>query len=318
MENRPLQIQIDSRVRVPVAMLSDHERSSLADLCTHENPARGEPGEPEFIRTWRLEGEWLTLPRGSYRRVAEWASANRFAVTVDDRRATGAYMGDFIYDMPDHRVKLWDFQERAVQSALVRQNCIVRAPTGCVTGDAMIGTNRGGIGRSFRLDYVVEMFNGGRSSGKTWRADIPTMVSAPMPNGTVRLAKLVDAKDSGVKPVYTLTTECGLCVTATEDHPILSLGAWAMLGTLRVGDFVSVNTMRGRPSAKGLKKKPWYKLVTLREHPFVGRKGVCAAKGGWTVPVHRLVAEARLNGVGYEEFLALVREHAPGLSFLDP
>src|SRR5688572_25881544 len=74
------------------------------------------------------------------------------------------------------------------------------AGTGCIQGDAEIIVNRGGNARRMRLADVVVRFNGGRTPGqqKRWDLSIPTYVQREQ-DGVVRLARLVNAWESGIK-----------------------------------------------------------------------------------------------------------------------
>jgi replicative DNA helicase len=113
--------------------------------------------------------------------------------------------------------------------------------TGCITGDAMIGINRAGIGKLIRLDKLVAKFNGGHFKGeKDWRPDIQTFVRARLDAGTVGLVRLRDAYASGVKSVYTVRLKTGHVVSATKDHRFLTADGWKPLGEIRVGESVYI------------------------------------------------------------------------------
>ena len=165
------------------------------------------------------------------------------------------------------------------------------------------------------LARVVMMFHGGRVN-HPWDPKIPTMVRAPFPDGTVRLARLVDAKASGVRDVYAVALKGGQSVKATADHRFLTPLGWRRLEQLEPGDFVLVEG--GFRGGVG-KPKPWYKLRRLPEHPYAGRWGVKEKRHAGTVPEHRLVAEAVRNGFSnLDWYIAAVREGRPGLEFLNP
>lgn len=327
-----LLVTVDSRVRLRIGdsaalLLPEVVLAELRSLFEHPNPEYAKKrrmrfstkGEPPFIRTWHEEGRGgervLSLPRGGLQRVrnvlrkhgVEWRA-------VDERTEGDAALAG---QVPPHRLPLYGYQEHAVQAAIEKQNCLVRAPTGCLTGDTLVGINRAGKGSQMRLDHVVRMFNGGSSHGRTWRSDIPTFVRAPCEDGVVRLCRLLGATESGKREVFTLSLD-GLQVRGTCDHRVLTPLGWVPLGELRVGDYVLVEDTRRPVPKDGPKSKPQYHVRVLREHPYAGRWGVHWSKGGGSVPVHRLVAEARLNGMGLEEFVAAVKQRSSGLRFLDP
>lgn len=136
-------IVVDSRVRVRAADVAEQLQDDLRSAFTHENPKAGQPGEPAFIRTWRSEDGWLSFPRGGYRRVRTvLSSANRFADVTDARCMGDAALLDLDVPVeaegkrvvPEHRIpnggQLWELQAKAVEAAVSRENCLVRAPTG--------------------------------------------------------------------------------------------------------------------------------------------------------------------------------------------
>ena len=193
-------------------------------------------------------------------------------------------------------------------------------PTGCITGDAMIGINRAGKGAQVKLSHVVKMFNGGVASGKRWDTRIPTKVRARLDDGSIGLVTLRDAYASGVKPVYRLTLATGHEVVATADHRFLTPDGWRRLHELTVGDVVFVEMSRHPVSSQEQQDKPWYHLTVARFHPYVGRKGVKTSKGGNTVATHRLVVDAYRNGIPFDEFVQRCSQRGAlhGLKFVDP
>ena len=330
-----VQVTVDNRIRIDLREWRDDPGMSgvlelLKQDFTHVNPQRemlrriGKPhwGEPKTIETWHQDDEQLSLPRGGMDRVRRRLEEAGLARRVVDDRERGDPAGE---DLPDHRLQLYPYQEKAVQAAL-RQECgIIRAPTGCLTGDTIVTINRAGKSGTMRLDHVVHMFNGGGAAmargnglGRPWRTEIPTFVRAPFPDGTVHLARVTGAWVRGSKPVYRVSLAGGWRLNATACHRFMTPSGWRRLDDLSIGDQVLVDVGMGGAEHK---RKPWYKLRTLREHPYAGRRGVKPEKGGWTVPVHRLVAEARENGMELEEFVESVRRtyhDLTPLKFLDP
>lgn len=200
-----------------------------------------------------------------------------------------------------------------------------QAGTGCIYGDAEIAINRGGNGKTYPLREVVAKFNGQSLPGKSggvairnyaWDRSIPTMVQREAEDGTIRLGRLVAAWESGVKQTYTVTTDTGRTIRATDEHPFLTERGWLRLDQLMVGDEVHV---RGRQaSGRQRKTKPYYAMRSgLVGHPHATRRE--AKRHAFRHPYHRLVAEARLNHMETEVYLAHLRTgDVDGLQFLDP
>lgn len=318
-------VRVDNRVRV-FGALPTRVVAALRAETEHENPQRaklrsmGLPHwkEPRKLVSWKDEGDHESFARGCYRRVRRILEAEGIEVRVRDEREPGVRAhGDA--EVPDYGRTLWEHQERAVEAILRAQNCLIRAPTGCLVGETTIGVYRAGKSLRMRLDHVVSMFNGGTKSGRKWDRKIPTLVRSRDDSGFVRLVRLLDAYPSGTKKVYEVRTAMGHRVRASADHRFATDSGWKRLEELTVGDRLYVEDPR-RKSRREKKSKKWYRLVNgLRAHPFAGRRGVRPDKGGWSVPVHRLVAEAMRSGLVFEDFVARVRAgRLKRLVFLDP
>lgn len=190
---------------------------------------------------------------------------------------------------------------------------IAEAGCGCIQGDAEIIVNRGGNGIRRTLRQVVEKFNGG-GGRYTWDLSIPTYVQREAEDGTVRLARLINAWCSGEKTTYTVTTDTGRTIRATDEHPFLTERGWLRLDELVVGDEVHV---RGdQRSGRSRSLKPQYvRVFSMQAHPYANR----FKNGSAMVPEHRLVAEAARNGLDVVAFVDRVQSgNVEGLEFLDP
>lgn len=200
------------------------------------------------------------------------------------------------------------------------------APTGCLTGDTEIGVNR--AGKSFRITIkdLVHKFNGGvsmkgrgRATAVTWDPDIPTKVRRGLEDrGIVRLGVLKGAYESGIKDVYRLCTN-KRSIKATSDHEFLTLEGYVPLGKLEMGDEVVVDVGQGLD--KDEYHKPYYRQEqALFHHPYASRRNLDPGQGrGYSVAVHRLVAETELNMLEYDEYLERLRGgDTEDLRFLDP
>jgi len=128
---------------------------------------------------------------------------------------------------------------------------------------------------------------------------------------------LIAAYESGVKQTFVLKTKGGKSIRATTEHLFETPKGWMLLGSLHVGDKVRVVLDRG---GKARNKKNNYRVVSgLMNHPFHGRKGVKKGKGGFSVPKHRIVAEAKLNKLETAEFIKRIKDgKIRGLKFLNP
>lgn len=216
---------------------------------------------------------------------------------------------------------LRDYQLRAVEAIRDafrsgRLAPLLVAPTGCLTGDTMIAYNHAKRGAKMRLDLFVDRMRGISSHTSPWDTSIPCFVRAPFPDGTVKLARVLDAMYSGMKHVCELTLESGHTLLATRDHRILTTKGYVEMRHLGPHHLVLIDG--GIRPAEKLKPKSWYRLKRIPEHPFAARRGLKDKSSSYTVALHRLIAEANLNGMSFESYIKAVKARDKNLTFLDP
>ncbi|HXW74614.1 MAG TPA: error-prone DNA polymerase [Steroidobacteraceae bacterium] len=78
----------------------------------------------------------------------------------------------------------------------------------------------------------------------------------------LRQRRVLAVRSSGVKPVWRLRTALGHTITATVEHPFLTMGGWRSLGKLRVGDCVAA--ARSLP-VRGRRRWPRHQIVVLAD-----------------------------------------------------
>lgn len=318
-EMRNVQVRVTNDLEIPLAQLSKEEIRHLLSSFDFPNPdfnkliAMGKSvyGVPRSYPMAYTDNLAIHLPRGATGFLRKFASDCKFTLKFSDERSSGEPVSGF----PKHNRNLYPYQVTAVESAIQKQNCLIRAPTGCLTGDTIVTINRAGKSSKMRLEHVVHMFNGGKRSGKVWNPGIETYIRAPFKDGSVRLAKVQAAFISGVKEVYRISFEDGSFVIGTPDHKFMTPQGWQPLINLTLGSEVYKD---GGIPKRQEKSKIWYKLKVVPKHPYVGRIGVNPSKGGFTVPLHRLIMEAKINGLSLESFINQIAQDAQGLIFLDP
>ena len=244
---------------------------------------------------------------------AEKAADSRATLLEEAHKELESFIG---MDSVKHQIRKLEAKTRAAQAReergltveAVNQHILFTGPPGCIQGDAMIGVNRAGKGFRMPLRDVVRKFNGKETNSSwAWDLNVPTYVQREV-DGVIRLGELVGAWYSGVKTTFTVTTDTGRQVRATDEHPFLTERGWLRLDELVVGDRVHV---RGERSVRGRASKPRYRTVCVVNHPF--------ARSRNRVAYHRLVAEASENGMKVSDFLDTVRKgDLTGLTFLDP
>lgn len=222
--------------------------------------------------------------------------------------------------------RIWSPYQQAIFEFIEssRGSLLVEAVAGCLSGDTVLGINRGGKSYQGTISYLTEMMNGGTRSGKQFAAHIPTTVRSLAPdNGVIRLANVASAVYSGKKETYTVRTKSGHTIRATRDHKFLTTHrcedhpqGWMPLSSLTIGISLLVDGGKGGTEEFS---KPYYEYAyRMDHHPFASvthNHGVAY----YRVPVHRLIVEAAINGAEYEEFVGRVQAgQTGGLEFLDP
>lgn len=196
---------------------------------------------------------------------------------------------------------------------------IVEAVAGCLSGDTIIGVNRGGKSYNCTIEHLTAMMNGARRSGKIFDPSISTCVRSYDPKtGSIRLAAVARAVCSGEK-LTSLLVAGDFSIRATQDHKFLTVNGWKPLGELFVGDSILVDGGKGYLKDGEKQSKPLYKYVyRMDSHPFrsvTHNRGVAY----YRVPEHRLVIEAALNDVEFEIFVEDIRAgNLQDYEFLDP
>lgn len=133
----PVHIRLDSRIRIALSALDCDVEAALREEFNHVNPAHEKlkrmgyypsANEPPVIKTWRHEGDDLTLPRGGMQRVRDVLAEHDMDWTVSDKRTEGSI--DLWSEIPAHAVQLRDYQAEGRDACKFRENCLARAATG--------------------------------------------------------------------------------------------------------------------------------------------------------------------------------------------
>jgi superfamily II DNA or RNA helicase len=257
------------------------------------------------------------FPAGLSRRIVARARENGFEVQVVKRTTEVEMLGG-------HSHGSWaafPHQIQAVEEIRAHRRGIIQHSTGCLSGDTQIEVNRNGFSFKLPLRDLVKRLRGqriGRGGGPHWNLGVPTTVRYRDSDGCIRLGKLRDAYASGRKTTFLLQTAIGKSIRATADHRFLTPGGWKPLSLLRADDEVLVAL--GAPTQTKKQRKRHYDIVgRLYRHPYAGRRNT--ARGDLaSVPKHRLVVEAALNKVSYDDYVRDLRGggSVAGYTFLDP
>lgn len=118
---------------------------------------------------------------------------------------------------------------------------IFAAEMGCVDGDAIVHINRAGRGMKIPLSKLHYKFHGGVDRGRSWNSTIPTYIRS-LCGDTLRLNRVMDVLDKGVKPVVLVTLASGKTLRVTPDHEIcVGYDEFSPAESLKPGDPVFTN-----------------------------------------------------------------------------
>lgn len=181
-----------------------------------------------------------------------------------------------LLDVPgqfDQRLK--PFQRADIAFLGIAERAVLGNDMGCIAGDAEISYNRFGATRKRSLRWFAERFS-------IWN-DNNTYVKSLMPDGTLRLNRVVAVISQGFRETVLIELASGRSIRCTPDHEIAVPGSWVRADHLSAGDFVLSN---GKVS-QGFIDKDGYVRVSCPGHPRANRTD--------HVYEHILVMEAHLG-----------------------
>jgi len=210
-----------------------------------------------------------------------------------------------------------------------RRFTIINAPPGCVSHDTVITVARGGRLKASKKYSIEREFT---NQNNVLRRDYPTFTRSLL-GDRIGLHEVSEVVYSGVKLTYELVLEDGRKLRATPDHEILTTEGFTPLVNLRKSSIVVCD---GSIPYSGLRspKRVYSTIQGLVFHPFAHsrisyRSGYDRRRGHKRGPervrgkieFHRVVAEARLNGLSVLDFVRICRtdpDLAKCLQFIDP
>jgi hypothetical protein len=124
---------------------------------------------------------------------------------------------------------------------------------------------------------------------------------------SIGLHEVYDIYESGVKPLWELTTNTGRSIKATKEHPFMRPDkTFTPLGELCIGDKVLVQGDRLKDRAGPGRNKNRVMVYSIPHHPHAW-KHMINGKNYKRSHKARLVYEAALNMLTYEVFLDIIR-----------
>lgn len=218
---------------------------------------------------------------------------------------------------------LRDYQLAAVDAACSHKRGVLWLPTGCLAGDTRVIVRRGDAAYVIELRSLVDALEGrtiheNRRGDRQWDADSEVYTLSMDEEGWVTHNRIVRGWRNGLAEVFALTTESGRTIRATAAHRFRTPEGYVPLGDLGIGDDLCCYEWGPRYRQK-LRVENYPQQAFMQSHPHKVTRYSRRDGGRCSVPVHRLVAEARLNGLSYAEFIGrLVLGEVDGLHFINP
>jgi Family of unknown function (DUF5906) len=191
---------------------------------------------------------------------------------------------------------------------------VLHGTEGCLTGDARINFKRGqrNAGRDLTIEEAYEKWSGiyklGQGRGKDWSKPHTTYAKAVKDGMTVGYHEVYDIVQSGVKPVWTLTTTTGRQLTATAKHPFMRPdGSFTELQDLTPDCQVVVegvhNAHISNPQGRNKSRRITYSVP----HHLYAWQHIINGKNYQRIHTARLVVEANMNGLSLEALIKILR-----------
>jgi len=307
--------------------------NNVGDFCkefTYKNPEYAEKkrqkfsvkNTPEFIYHYRIDNmmgnQMLILPRGGLKRVLLLCERLGISPTIIDRRISHNSIDCSLVD-----TVLDSNQNKIVNVLYKNEGGLIEAAPGCITGDTEIRLHRTGIGKSLKIKTAYKHFNQLGNAYHNWDLNFPTYIRSYNGN-TIQLYEIEDIVYSGKKNVYRLELDNGLFIKATKDHKIMTKTGWIELKKLKIGksEIMCDKLHSSKKEVPSLRKKTKAKEISgLKYHKYARIK--IEKKGSITkrAEVHRLLYEAYINKLDFNDFINTIKNDKKGsklLKFIDP
>ena len=186
------------------------------------------------------------------------------------------------------RYKPYEHQKVTTDFLIANPRGYVLSGMGCISGDAIISTNRRGNTRKIALRDLYERWT--NVAKRPWSLGNSEWKCRSLKDGRFGLNQIEDVVFRGMQQTIRITTENGKTITCTPDHHMAQPdGSWIDAGSLSVGDYLVTNGKKRLlvPCPKcGVPKQS--KIVSIEGGGLQDVYDICMAK-----PHHNFVA----NGI---------------------
>lgn len=187
---------------------------------------------------------------------------------------------------------------------------------GCIAEGTLININSGGCGKKLPIEKLHESHSNGHYQGAKVRSF----------NGdNIRLHPFSHTLYKGEKECVRLVLEGGHTIVLTPDHEVLTRRGFVPAGELTSTDLVGIDCYSTKAKGKKRKKPSYLARRVGDRHPYAQRISTTRSDRGHkpisylSVETHRLVAEASLNNLELNEFIACTKgPRGEKLKYIDP
>ena len=249
---------------------------------------------------------------------------------IDKQFVEDLYNNKVVLESPSgEKIIPRDYQIEAVLKAVQARQGIIQSPVGCLAGDTIINYSRQKYGRKNTIEHLYKAHNG---LYKNWKYNFdfrPTFVRSLTEQNYIQLNEIDDVVYSGVKDLYLLTLENGNQLKATAEHLIMTKRGWIETIKLLPTDEVMCDTLHAVKTKTHKIKMSNLQIIGLQYHPYA-RKNKCTKRHGGSFCIdgytkkmdkHRLIYEAHINNLSYNEYINILRtdqEKSKTLQYIDP
>jgi intein/homing endonuclease len=263
-----------------------------------------------------------SFPSGLVPFVVAALKEDGFEVKVVDNRECPGNIFIGSHDLELNGIKFdypYDFQPEAAMALCKAGRGILDAATNCISGETTIEVHRAGKSFKTSLENLYKKFNGLRTKPNyKWDLSIDTKIRSRTNEGYIKLNKILNVYDSKVKKTFILKTESGKEVRTSLDHRFLTSEGWKKLKSIKVGDFIHVD---GGKTSEGEKIRRYKAIYGMDNHPYRAKHTDkrSGRKTYYSVQEHRIVLEAKINGLNKDEFIYRIKNNnLENLKFIDP
>jgi len=227
---------------------------------------------------------------------------------------------EFEVDLDDDLLTYCKSMKRKLRGDWDNVNAISGVKEGCLTGDAIIRTNRTELGRQYSLKYMYNALNGNPDRIKHlrgWDKSLPTYIRS-FNDYRIKLHKIKRIVYTGKKEVFELQLGDGKRIKATRDHKFLTKDGWKELQNLTIKDSIMCDNPNTSKLYKIRHKFHDIQICRLFYHPYA--KPFIDNKPK-RIEVHRLIYEAYLNNLNFLEYIDILsndKEKSKTLKFVNP